>query len=156
VRRSLCSSRRRRLDSSSQSILWASHVFTLAALKRIMRPFCRCTRRRASATCSSARRRSSSIPIRIKAVGKRGRLSSKYGIDLLISSTQLGRKLKWNRPDIGLRCLGKFGEPSGIERELARHAWLRSTGRPIAAALFWYRASAGAMRFRAGYVRETK
>ena len=63
LRRSLCSSKRRRLDSSSQSILWASHVSTPAALKRIMRPFCRCKRRRASAMYSSIRRRSSSKPI---------------------------------------------------------------------------------------------
>jgi hypothetical protein len=34
----------RRFDSSSQSILCASNVLTPAALKRIMRPFYRCTR----------------------------------------------------------------------------------------------------------------
>ena len=65
LRRSLCSSRRIRLDSSSQSILRFSHASTPAAHKRIMRPFCRCTMRRASATSSSAWRRSSSIPSRL-------------------------------------------------------------------------------------------
>ena len=60
LRRSLCCSNRRRFDSSSQSILWASNVFSPAALNRTMRPFCRWTKRRASATCSSTRRRSSS------------------------------------------------------------------------------------------------
>jgi hypothetical protein len=30
------------LDSSSQSILWASHVLTPAARNRIISPFCRC------------------------------------------------------------------------------------------------------------------
>ena len=63
LRRSRCSSNRRRFASSSQRILCASHVLTPAALERIMRPFCRCTRWRASATCPSARRRSSSKPI---------------------------------------------------------------------------------------------
>ena len=63
LRRSLCSSNRFRLDSSSQSIFWAFQVFTRSALKRIMRPFCRCTRHRASAMCSSIRRRSSSKPM---------------------------------------------------------------------------------------------
>ena len=48
---------------SSQSILCAPHALEPAALKRIMRPFCRYTRRRASATCSLARRKSSSKPI---------------------------------------------------------------------------------------------
>jgi hypothetical protein len=42
---------RRRFASSSPRILCASHVLTPAALERIMRPFWRCTRRRASATC---------------------------------------------------------------------------------------------------------
>jgi hypothetical protein len=58
--RSLCCSNRRRFDSSSQSTLWASNVFASAALNRTMRPFFLCTKRRASATCSSTRRRSSS------------------------------------------------------------------------------------------------
>jgi hypothetical protein len=58
--RSLCCSNRRRFDSSSQSTLWASNVFAPAALNRTMRPFFLCTKRRASATCSSTRRRSSS------------------------------------------------------------------------------------------------
>ena len=63
LKRSLCCSNRRRFDSSSQSILWASNVFTPASLKRTIRPLCRCTIRRASATCSSTRRRSSSTLI---------------------------------------------------------------------------------------------
>jgi hypothetical protein len=58
--RSLCCSNRRRFDSSGQSTLSASNVFAPAALNRTMRPFCLCTKRRASATCSSTRRRSSS------------------------------------------------------------------------------------------------
>ena len=41
----------------------ASHVSTPATLKRTMRPFCRCTMRRPSATSSSARRRSFAEPI---------------------------------------------------------------------------------------------
>jgi hypothetical protein len=68
LRRSLCCSSRRRFDSSSQSILWASHVLTPAARNRIISPFCRCTMRRASATCSSTRRRSSSKLIVTRAI----------------------------------------------------------------------------------------
>src|SRR5262249_52795840 len=54
LRRSICSSNRRRLDSSNQSTLWASNVDTPSARRRTIRPFCRCTMRRASATCSSS------------------------------------------------------------------------------------------------------
>ena len=135
----------------------ASNVFTPAALNRIMRPFRRCTTSRFGDVFLT-RRRSSSIPIRIKAVGKRGWLSSKYGIDLLVSSTQLGRKLNWNRPDIGLRCLGKFGEPSGIRAQTCppcmaseQYDWAPNCDR-----LILVPRRAGAMRFHAGYVRETK
>lgn len=60
LRWSVCSSNRRRLASSNQSILCASSVPTPAALKRTTRPFWRCTNRRASATYSSAWRMSSS------------------------------------------------------------------------------------------------
>ena len=52
---------RRRFYSGSQSILWASHVLTPAARNRIISPFWRCTKRRASATCSTRRRSSSKV-----------------------------------------------------------------------------------------------
>ena len=58
MRKSRCSSKRRRFDSNKRSALSASHVSTPAALKRTTRPFCCRTMRRPSATSSSARRRS--------------------------------------------------------------------------------------------------
>jgi hypothetical protein len=60
LRKSLWFSNHRRFDSSSQRILCASNVDTPAASRRTMRPFCRCTMRRASATCTSTRERLSS------------------------------------------------------------------------------------------------
>jgi hypothetical protein len=57
LRKSLWFSSRRRFDSSSHCV---SNVDTPAAPRRTMRPFCRCTIRRASATCSSTAERSSS------------------------------------------------------------------------------------------------
>ena len=74
--KSLWFSSRRRFDSSSQSILCASKVHTPASPRRTKRPFCRCTIRRASATCSSTAER----PILALGIGTLLRLRRLHGL----------------------------------------------------------------------------
>ena len=116
--RSLCSSNRRRFDSRSQSILWASNVFAPAALNRIMRPFCLCTKRRASATCPSTRRRSSSKLI-----------AGAQHAPRTNNSGESGNTPQW--PLEGPRCVFRVGSYLGaLERNANRRAPIGSLQRP--------------------------
>ena len=118
LRKSLWFSSRRRFDSSSQSILCASNVDAPAAPRRTMRPFCRCTIRRASATCSSTAERSSS------------KLILPLGIGTLLKMAPAPRfkeePLSCPSPALAARLRGPF-QGGGLRIKRCRHSDCRGT-----------------------------